>query len=151
MWEPYVNKPKNLQWNVFEIGMKFTPGNVDMGCSMVPFSSSRKCEKCKNLIKTNNKIYAYALLKKLIIGFIRTLCLLTALRWPCAGPAARGARIPKFNGVQWGNERNEVREGRLLALIFSTLGGTFSLFRRKWDFLYSVGGRRWIFLFLAQT
>ena len=47
----------------FEIGMKFTPGKVDMGCSMVPFSSSRKCEKCKNLIKTNNKIYAYALLK----------------------------------------------------------------------------------------
>ena len=44
----------------FEIGMKFTPGKVDMGCSMVPFSSSRKCEKCKNLIKTNNKIYACA-------------------------------------------------------------------------------------------
>ena len=66
---------------------------------MVLFSSSRKGKNVRSLCKQRVKLMNMCSYE-LIIGFIGTLCLLTALRWPCAGPAARGARIPTFNAVQ---------------------------------------------------
>ena len=64
------------------------------------------------------------------MGFIGTLCHLTALRWPCAGPAARGARIPTFNAVsEVRTERSAVEVNNWL--IFNCLGGDIFLIQTK--------------------